>query len=345
MIEFGSDFHKCEQSYIGSSLLFEKIKHYNLYSCGRHAIEAIITQGKWKRIWIPAYFCYTVIEFIKKLGIEVVLYNDHPLSDDETVVRQLPYKEDDVLFRTDYFGLRTLRTNKGISVPVIEDHTHGLITDWSLNSDADWCVASLRKILPIASGGILWSPKLLQLPIDITPTEECKNMAELRYEAMSLKAKYLVNGGDKENFRNKYINTEEQIDNLKFSGIDVTSKLISENLDIKKWTDVKLNNWLNAIDILSDSIQIIGKQEKHSIPQAFSLVLLAKTKCEREDLRNYLIQNSVYPAILWKIPDDTIFKDAKNFSDRMLSIHCDARYDPNDIKQLCNIINNFHDRN
>lgn len=343
MIEFGSDFHKCDDNFKGSSILFDKIGNANLYSCGRHAIQAIISQEKWKRIWMPAYFCYTVIEFIKNLGIEVIFYNDHPLSNnDNIVVRQLPYKNGDVLFRTDYFGLRDFRSNKGISVPVIEDHTHGLITDWCLNSDADWCVASLRKILPIASGGVLWSPKKLPIPQSITSTEECENMASLRYDAMSLKKNYLVNGGNKENFRIKYINTEEQIDNLNFSGIDDVSKNISENLDIKKWTENKLNNWNNAVEILSDNIQIIGVEKKCS--QAFSLVLLAKSKEEREKLRNYLIQNSVYPAILWKMPEDTTFTDAKDFSDRMLSIHCDARYDNSDIKQLCNIINGFYNK-
>ena len=342
MIEFGSDFHKCDDNFKGSSILFDKIGNANLYSCGRHAIQAIISQEKWKRIWMPAYFCYTVIEFIKNLGIEVIFYNDHPLSNnDNIVVRQLPYKNGDVLFRTDYFGLRDFRTNKGISVPVIEDHTHGLITNWCLNSDADWCVASLRKILPIASGGILWSPKKLQLPPNITATEECENMATLRYEAMSLKANYLINGGNKENFRCKYTNTEEQIDNLKYSGIDKLSKNISENLNIEKWTATKLENWNKAVSLLNN-IQVLCIENDAS--QAFSLVLLAKSKEERDQLRNYLIQKSVYPAILWKVPEDTQFAEAKEFSDRMLSVHCDARYNISDIEQLCNIINGFYNK-
>lgn len=343
MIEFGSDFHKCEQNFIGSSLLFEKIKHYNLYSCGRHAIEAVITQEKWKRIWIPAYFCYTVIEFIKKIGIEVVLYNDHPLSDDETVVRQLPYKEGDVLFRTDYFGLRTHRTNKGISVPVVEDHTHDVISDWALNSDADWCIASLRKSLPIAAGGILWSPRKKSLPKQITSTQECERMAEIRYDAMTIKLAYLLNEGiDKYAFRKKFIASEGMIENMPISGADIKTYELLHRFDVKRWTDVRVRNWNLAHDLLSKRYNILVSQTTDSINQ-FSLVLLCKSNEERNSLRQYLIKNSIYPAILWSLPEDSNFTTALNFSRNMLSIHCDGRYSVEDIKSVCNIINAYYD--
>ena len=137
MKEYGSDFHRCDHDFRGAPNFFDVMGCTRMYAFGRQAIDAIIKHGGWKRIWMPAYFCYEVIGHLME-QFEVVLYDDSPLNTkDDEVVRELPYKEGDVLLRTDYFGLRKWRTNKGIRVPVIEDHTHGLTTDWALRSDAD----------------------------------------------------------------------------------------------------------------------------------------------------------------------------------------------------------------
>ena len=107
MKEFGSDFHRCDHEFRGTSNNIENLGCTRFYACGRHAIEAIVKHGGWKRIWVPAYFCYEVIGHIQNTGIEVVLYDDHPLNErDEEVVRNLPYEQGDVLLRSDYCGLR-----------------------------------------------------------------------------------------------------------------------------------------------------------------------------------------------------------------------------------------------
>ena len=235
MKEFGSDFHLCDSNFRVDFNQLDMIGDTRFYACGRHAIEAIIKQEKWKRIWMPTYFCYEVIGYIRSTGIEVMLYDDYPLNEnDDIIVRSLPFQEGDVLFRTDYFGLRKWRTNKDIRIPVIEDHTHGLTSDWTIKSDADWCIASLRKTLPLAAGGMLWSPKGKKLPDTIKPTAECKEMAIERYEAMNMKAKYLKtvyptkeeDTEAKNDFREKFVDSEERIDHRKLSGIDMKSKEI-----------------------------------------------------------------------------------------------------------------------
>lgn len=343
MKEFGSDFHRCDHDFRGLSNFCDVLGCTRWYACGRHAIEALIRQEGWKRIWIPAYFCYEVIGHIKDIGIEVMLYDDCPTrTDDDKVVRNLSFHEGDVLLRMNYFGMRKKRTNKGITVPVIEDHTHGLITDWALESDADWCVASLRKSLPVAAGGVLWSPKGKRLPEAICATEECKQMADIRYEAMTMKAEYLRNGGDKEAFREKYLDSEERIDRLALSGIDDESLEITLAMNVKQWTDLKRDNWLVAKELLNERFKVLGS-EKEDYWQPFSLVMLMESSEERESLRRYMIRHCVYPAILWRMPEDSPFAEAKDFADRMLSVHCDIRYNRNDIAQICKIINGYYD--
>ncbi len=345
MREFGSDFHRCDRNFRGVLNYLDMMGDMRLYACGRHAIDAIIGQEKWNRIWMPAYFCYEVIGHIRSTGIEVMLYNDYPTcTNDDELVRELPYEKGDVLLRTDYYGFRNWRTNKEICVPVIEDHTHGLITDWALKSDADWCIASLRKTIPVAAGGILWSPKGKQLPDNIRPTEACEEMAKIRYEAMDMKAEYLNNDGDKEAFRVKYIKTEGCIDNLALSGIDAESEEITRALNIKLWMDLKYNNWLLAKKMLDKKLCILGK-DREDYWQPFSLIFLLDSAEERESLRKYMIQHSIYPAVLWRIPEDSEFVEVKEFSERMLSVHCDIRYSRSAIEQMCKTINGFYGTN
>ena len=361
MKEYGSDFHRCDHDFRGASNFIDVMGCTRMYVCGRHAIDAIVKHGGWKRIWMPVYFCYEVMGHLME-QFEVVLYDDSPLNtNDDEVVRQLPYKEGDVLLRTDYFGLRKWRTNVGIGVPVIEDHTHGLTTDWALRSDADYCIASLRKSLPVAAGGILWSPKGLSLPEAIGETDDCREMAILRYQAMAMKSEYdnkvssskfQVSGSDeqvssemaelKEAFREKYIDSEERIDGLALSGIDHESEEITRALNVKMWTDLKADNWYLCKDLLDKRFKVM-EPESGKIVQPFSLVLLMESSEERERFRKYMIQHQIYPAILWKIPEDSEFGEAKDFSERMLSVHCDIRYSRKDITEMCNLINGFYD--
>ena len=73
------------------------------------------------------------------------------------------------------------------------------------------------------------------------------------------------------------------------------------------------------------------------------MILLVNSVEERKALQQYMVKHKIYPAVLWRIPDNTVFEDAKDFSERMLSVHCDVRYSRAEIIEMCNIINDFYD--
>ena len=113
-------------------------------------------------------------------------------------------------------------------------------------------------------------------------------------------------------------------------------------MDIEQWIGAKLANWSICVDTLDDRFCILSpKQIDHWQP--FSLIFLLDSAKEREALRKYLIQHQIYPAVLWRLPEDSEFYAAKDFSDRMLSVHCDARYSQEAIEEMCKIINGFYD--
>lgn len=338
MREFGSDFHFIDTFDSGRAHLTDVFRGATLLADGRQCIVALIRQYGWKRLWMPDYFCYEVIDTIKEqTGIEVIYYADSPF--DECKVENLPYEDGDVLLRMNFFGMRGQRSNKKVPCPVIEDHSHDPFGHWALYSDADWCISSIRKILPLPEGGMIWSPKGYKLEADIKNSEENEKIASIRWVGMEVKSRYLK-GEDvsKDEFRRHYTETEEWFDHAKPALLDERSKtVVSRQLDINLWQGAKRNNWALLQSLLSKDVCKVLKPEDETCTM-FSLILLFDTKETRDKVRKHLIEACVYPAILWAVPESAS-ENARNFSERMLSIHCDGRYTEDDIRQLACIMN------
>jgi len=338
MIEFGSDFHYIDAYDSNRAHLTDVFSGTTLLADGRQCIVVLIRQYGWKRIWMPDYFCYEVIDTIKEqTGIIVMSYEETPLH--EGLVENLPFKEGDVLLRMNFFGLRDKRSSKNIPCPVIEDHTHDPFGHWALYSDADWCISSIRKLLPLPEGGMMWSPKGHSLTVALQPSVENERIATTRWEGMKMKAAYLKGEAvSKDEFRKCYTETEEWFDKAEPTSIDERSrKFVTNQLDINSWLGAKRKNWALLQSLVNGDVCKVLKPEDDTCTM-FSLVLLFENKEKRDVVRKQLIEASVYPAILWIVPESASAK-ARNFSERMLSVHCDGRYTEEDVKQLANILN------
>ena len=338
MKEFGSDFHFIDTYNSGRAHLTDVFRNAILLADGRQCIVVLIRQYGWKRIWMPDYFCYEVIDTIKEqTGIEVMFYEDNPLHEGQ--VENLPFEEGDVLLRMNFFGMRGQRYNKKIKYPVIEDHTHDPYGHWALYSDADWCISSIRKILPLPEGGMMWSPKGHKLTVEIQPTDENERIATTRWEGMEMKTAYLRGETvSKDEFRRRYTETEEFFDRVEPAVIDSRScDVVSKKLDINLWQGAKRKNWLLLRGLVNqDFCKVMIPEDEFCT--AFSLILRMESKEQRDVLRKRLIEACVYPAILWSVPENAS-ESSKDFSERMLSIHCDGRYTEEDVRQLAGLLN------
>lgn len=333
MKEFGSDFHSLNGFQSRRTHLDDIYKDAVYLADGRMCLLSLIEHNGWKRIWMPEYFCYEVIDTIRTLsGIEIKFYVDYPGNDDAAEVGKIDFREGDVLFRVNYFGVRDKRSEAAIPIPVIEDHTHDLLGHWALYSDADWCIASLRKTLPIAEGGMMWSPKGLDLTAYASSSSDDNEvMMAKRWRAMDMKSAYLSGEGvDKETFRSLYMQTEEWFDLAPVSGIDSRSMQTIRSLDINAWYNAKRKNLEAIRGILRN--ELCAEDESCNL---FSLVIRTKN---RQSVRKSLIDSKVYSAILWNVPD-TVSVEVKKYSQSMLSIHCDGRYSVDDMTEIATRIN------
>ncbi len=343
MKEFGSDFHFLPLTGRAGNTLYNFYPRANLYADGRQALIHLYRTQGWERIWIPEYFCYDVISSLKEAGLNIVFYADYPGygGDSQTleaIQKNGYFNPTDAILRVNYFGTRAYRSPEKLSVAaVVEDHTHDLIGGWAMNSHADWCIASLRKTLPIPEGGILWSPVGLKLPEPPAKLDENERVAATRWEAMKVKARYLAGEKvEKATFRAGYVNTDPFFDTAAVCAIDEESKKYLKIFDIQSWYKKKRDNWEYLRNIKKEGVKVLKCEDYACYP--FSFVLLFGSFDERERVRKALIEKQVYPAVLWNIPDAS---DGEAFmiSRGMLSIHCDGRYTEDDIRQLADILN------
>jgi hypothetical protein len=160
---------------------------------GRDALRLVVAVGvkerRWRRLWIPDYFCQDVVAALVGTGLALQAYADDPL-------RQAPDLPDarsgDAVLVVNYFGLRErVAFPRRDGVELIEDHTHDPESEWARTSTADFCVASLRKTLPLPDGGVLWSPHGHALPPEPSLSAQRRQAAETKLTAMILKAMYL----------------------------------------------------------------------------------------------------------------------------------------------------------
>ena len=309
---------------------------------GRDLFRLLLKHGMhthgWRRLWIPAYFCNDVTCAILETGIEVVVYPYGP-EDTDNPLTKIDFLLHDVLLVVNFFGISKAHkydSDRRKAVTIIEDHTHDPWSGWSYKSDADWCIASLRKVLPLPDGGVLWSPLHHQLPSAVKVTNKRKNASLEKIAGMSLKALYIDGHAiEKINFRQLLISGEEGIASGNISGISDWAKNLLQTFPIDFWREKRRINYFCLRNDLSDLswLSILGDgNEDDSCP--FSAVLIFDTIRRCSFVREKLIQARIYPAILWPLEKQVVQGITDQYIDlsrRMLSIHCDMRYDENDM--------------
>lgn len=320
------------------------------YGSGRDAMRALLVYGResrgWRRLWIPSYYCQRVVAALASVGLPLKVYCDSPW-DAGTIPSDL-LEPGDVVLWVNYFGLRAKRhlvIPPGVGVELIEDHTHDLCGPLAWSSQADWCVASLRKTAPVPDGGVVWSPVEHELPpqVECTPTHE---LASLRkFAGMVIKDEYLRGRSfSKGLFRQLMTTAEAPFGRGAISGMTPWSLELFHSLPLGTFRRVRRENrltlvralgrvpWLSALDPASDDLSPTGA------------VLVVDDADRRTLLRMYLIEHQVYPAVLWPLDEAVVSGIPEGhieLSRRMLLIHCDVRYDAQDMDRAASLVLQF----
>lgn len=346
--EYGSDFSFCEAFFeersedVSAQQELWIWEHAHKTACGRQAFRALeehlFAQQSKRRLWLPSYYCQEVLAAFSACW-QTALYECLPGQAFPALpINQL--QPGDVVFVCNTFGYWK---QPDISLPdgclLVEDHTHAFSAQWATQSKADYCFASLRKYAPLPDGALLWSPKGHPLPKN--PTTSNERSSELKLRAMKLKSQYLEQIHDeKEHFRTLFLQGEEALVEEKgVVGMSSSSQDLFCLFKWRDWREAKLHNLKLFEEGLTDWCG--GTLLKGETDELFSLTIVCEDQEQRDALRKHLIQQSIYPAILWSIAPQQSTEEAHNLSTRILSLPIDGRYHEDDIQKVCQIIQQF----
>lgn len=337
--EYGSDFHYDFHEISGNYSTFIP-DSANLFFSGRAALYALMRFGiekyNWKNIYIPSYYCHEVVDFIEDLTINIEYFPCNPFIENGVKLESVVDSEENVILNVSYFGQRSINLEHFSRIIIIDDLTHDL--EGLVESKGHYALGSLRKILPISCGGFLYSSKGLAIPKEI-PSNEAKEVAVRKSTAMYLKRIYLMQGvGEKDFFRELYVTAEESFCNIPAKGgIPEIAKAQLHDVDCTQIINDKKRNLRYVFDSLDflDGVQY-NFGEYHD--RALGLLFHFKESIQRDELRRFLIDQKIYPAVLWPSQKTVIDKQV---SDSILFIHIDYRYSTEDMTYIVDTLNQF----
>ena len=345
--EFGSDFHFVDTLADAGASIEGIYPDAQLCFSGRSALFAIVDYGiekyGWKKLYLPNYYCNEVIDFVSSLPIEIFFFDDGPYKKAEPDFSTID-NEGNVYVAVNYFGLRRTPAYVPVHAFSIEDHTHDLVSNWAQRSTAHFCFASLRKTLPIPSGGVIWSPKKLGVPDKSNRTSEVSNKATfMKLTAMLLK-KFYLEGADirKQEFRDLFVESEQLLGASETNArLPSISMELIRRFSVHYFSQIKKRNYQCFWDCIEDKTQLFNPYVSEAY-NPFGLVYYFNKRSERDSFKSYLIKNNIYPAVLWP---NQLEANAADFSERSLLIHCDFRYTKSDITAMSDVINQYQNEN
>ena len=343
-MEIGSDFWECTDPLESNNEDFWKIgKDRKFTLSGRTAIyyclENIISKRKIKKAYMPSYCCDSMTKPLLDLGIKVEYYRvyyDNGLKYDIEIRNDI-----DLFFAMNYFGFSSTNMNAYIKAfkehgaVVMEDITHSLFSTKRYSEHSDYLVGSLRKWMPVLSGGIVAAMKsdfLLGLNDNSN-----KKMIEIRNSAMKKKSEYILDGNEelKDCFLKEYKESNVELeDDYKDYSIDEKSLSIIQKIDISQLKNRRINNAKIIYEKLNGKVKfLINDYNGEDALLAVPIMLDSDT---RDALRDYLKEMKVYLPIHWPLPDKR-----NNIFDRELSLVCDQRYTEKEIAEYVDYIDDF----
>jgi hypothetical protein len=310
------------------------------YALGRHAVEELVAIHRPRTLWLPDYFCHEVAVGWERLA-SVRTYEDDPRWP-EPQWETLEAVPGDMVVAVNHFGAREgtgweERRDAGGFV-LVDDHSHDPFSPWASTSSADYAFSSVRKTLPAPDGGILWSPRGLDLPPQPRGTADG---SELKLAAMLLKGRYLEDrGGDdlKERFRRLQIEGEEQLARSPVAAASPAGREAVIGGAPLPWRVRRADNAMHLLGALAElqhAEPLFDEWPAGAAP--LGIVLVFESQDLRDRVRETLREAGVYCPIHWTI-DHPASERVRDLSSRVLTIPTDWRYSADDMERVASLL-------
>lgn len=339
--ESGSDFHFCDNA----ALLADTVStgpiadpQLDFFISGRTALTALVRLGMqrhgWTMIHFPSYYCHEIVDYVRQTGIETGYYPYNPFTAGNDAAVQVPDQSGSAVICVNYFGAFRTTPNRFDRTMVIEDVTHDILSYQT--SVADYCFGSLRKELPVPVGGFCTALSDTVRPAPVY-WQQGESVAATKLSAMYLKSRYLQGQADKDTYRKLFAEGEAMLADCPHdAAMPLLARAVLSSLNTGAIRAARQDNLSRATQMLD--LENLGNHGVRIFAEGLGLTLLCSQQEQRDLLRNWLLSQSIFPAILWP---GQVHEHDKAIEARILFIHLDYRYSLRDVEKIIHCINDF----
>ena len=344
-MEIGSEFWEFNGNLNNNNYDFWNIgKDHRFTLSGRTAIyyvlENIAKKQNIKKAYLPSYLCESMAQPFIDLGIEVLYYDVYY---NDGLKYNIDFLEEiDIFFAMNYFGYSNtnmdsyIQKYKNMGKIVIEDITHSIFSTKRYSENSDYLIASLRKWMPIASGGLAVNMNSnFEIELSNKSNEE---MIGLKNAAMKNKKDFIEGKNtNKDEFLDEYKESSKALEKeYKNYPIDKKSLEIINKIDIQNIIKTRIENVKVIYDKLRKNSKVRFLVEDYNEKDALLCLPIILEHNLRNELRKYLIDNKVYLPVHWPLEERL-----NNIFDIELSLVCDQRYSKEQISNYIDLIIEF----
>jgi hypothetical protein len=308
---------------------------------GRDALALALAGAGARRAWLPSYLCQELMTSVAAAGVEPHRYPDGPLVA-APALDDVPLVRGDAVVIVGYFGLRRWDGADALAARgavVVEDHTHAPCSAWAQASRADYAIASLRKLLPIPDGGVVWSPRGRALPAQPALGVGPAAGSALKLAGMELKRRYL-DGEDvaKDQFRLFLESGEAALWDGIPSGMTTKARELLAAFPLAGFDRRRAACVAAFAGALASGRGMRVLLPAHPDDVPFSALVELETAALRDRVHAAACAAGVYPSTLWPLPDDDDIPLAhRDLARRLLSVPADMRYRPEDLVRAASV--------
>lgn len=288
----------------------------------RYGLEYVLRTRHYKKIYLPAYICDSVLQPVKRLGIDCAFYL---IDQDFSPVFDHTPEEDACFLYVNYFGLNSSNVRKICHSlkHVVIDNTQAFFAEPTAEIDT---LYSPRKFFGVADGGYLYTNAEERLHLQPDPSY-------YRYDAL-LKQMDLGSTAAEPLFEQN----EAYLDTCGMHAMSRLTRRILECIDYGKVIRRRNANFLYLHQQIGQWNQL-GLDFSHpNGPLCYPLLIN-----HGEQLKEVLLQHHIYGNDYW---DEVLTRvSSASFEYHLvrdlIALPIDQRYDEDDMRMIAEIIQSF----
>jgi len=286
---------------------------------GRAALEYILLQRKFKKIYLPIFTCSAIEETVRKVGIKFEKYNIdnnlNPIFDLDLI-----YAEE-VLLYTNYFGIKNklIKNLIRMDLNIIVDNSQAFYEFPENGVDAFY---SPRKFFGVPDGGYAY--------VDI------RNQIELSEDFSYKRFGHLLQRleGLNDNILSLYQDNEKIVANCSMQAMSEITRRLLQSINYKFIKKQRKLNFNHLHESLGKVNHLTMQDLLNSTPLSYPILL------GDGDLRTRLSDNLIFtptywPNILQECPKNSL---EYMFANQIVHLPIDQRYSKEDMDRIINIV-------